>query len=389
MSNSKPLDTQIQVQELLQQMYLHREGDNVAPVSPLDNFLILKELTEYRINIYNILNGECLDTKEKIDKFHTELIELANKNEYKTTDHLIYSIEIDTVVYLYVSLDNSVRSNMNSKSLAHNRLDNLLGVVKIILDNNPKTVVFFSESCRPSFNGGINQRKDEVSWLKMRRRIKEITGLDFLVEKRNNEDYVGLSFGISVWITELAIPHIDNYYSKELLNLGFGSVAVGIKSIKNKIVWGVHFPIDFKNTGDENHGAITMKNLIKLMNEYPGSVCALGDMNTIPGMINDSIRKVVKDNSDKYELLLDSDTLTFFGSYYDTVPISALGPNPLYLTDVPDERKYGILRYVGKRSFFLFSSNFNQSVDNLPNSIIKLILPNNYDLELNLPSSIL
>ncbi len=111
------------------------------------------------------------------------------------------------------------------------------------------------------------------------------------------------------------------------------------------------------------------------MNEYPGSVCALGDMNTIPGMINDSIRKVVKDNSDKYELLLDSDTLTFYGSYYDTVPISALGPNPLYLTDVPDERKYGILRYVSKR--LLFSSNFNQSLDNLPNSIIELILPNN------------
>lgn len=337
----------------LNPVYLYKNGENVVPSSPLDNILLSNDLKNYKISFYNIINGECLDTETKIDSFYNEITELAKSNKYLTTDHLIYSILIDDVEYIYVSLDNSIRSNMNSNSLAHYRLNNLLQVVKTILEQKPISVVFFSESCRPSFVGNINQRENEISWLRMRNTITDCTNLEFLVEKRNNEDYSGMSFGLSVWMTKQAKPFISNYYSKELIKLGFGSVAIGIKSNTNKIVWGVHFPLDFKNMNGENHGAITMGNLIKIMNDYPNSVCAIGDMNTIPRIITDEICKVVENNVNGYKLLL-KDTLTFFGAYYDTIPISALNinsvdgnnNNPIYLLDVPNYFKYKILEYI-------------------------------------------
>ena len=95
--------------------------------------------------------------------------------------------------------------------------------------------------------------------------IHNKTNLEFLFEKKNNEDIEEMSFGISVWYTLPAFESIKNYFSAELLNIGFGSVAVGIKTHTDKIIWGVHFPLDFKNKLDENYGAITMKNLIELM----------------------------------------------------------------------------------------------------------------------------
>jgi len=342
----------------IQVPYLYRNGNQVVPVSPLDNFLILNDLENYELEFYNVLDGTPLNSKKKITSFYSSLTELANSEKYLTTDHLIYSFKIDGLTYCYVSLDNSVRSNMNGLSLAHNRLDNLMRVLAKILESNPSTVVFFSESCRPSFIGNITQRKNEVSWLAMREKITTITSLEFLVEKRNNEDYSGLSFGISVWVTQLAKPFVSNYYSKELLDVGFGSVAIGIKSTSNKIVWGVHFPLDFKNSGEENHGVITMKNLIKTMVEYPGSICAFGDMNTIPGQIDKSIREAVL-SSNQYRLILRS-VNTFFGAFYDTIPIGQLGLGlgeperinviPTQLLDMDKNSQYKILEYVKSSS---------------------------------------
>lgn len=331
--------------------YLKLSEQNIVPVSPLDNFLIPKNFENYKITFYNILTGEPLCSREQIQSFYKEITKLVEEGKYLTTDHLIYSIEIDSIIYLYVSLDNSVRSNQNGFSLAHTRLENLMRVVKkIIYNQNYMFVVYFSESCRPSFVGDVKERRDEISWITMRQTINQITGLEFLTEKRNNDDFSGLSFGLSVWITPNMYDTIFNYYSTSLLNLGFGSVAVGVRTKNNNIVWGIHFPLDFKNTGLENHGAITMNSLIELMNQYHGSVCAFGDMNTIPGNICNSIKEVVE-KSGKYKLVCN-DVYTFFGSFYDTIPVLTITQNeelsPVQLLDLPDEDKFKILQIQNK-----------------------------------------
>jgi len=218
--------------------YCYEQNGSIVPVSALDNFLIMKDFNNYKITFYSIFDGTELNTKISIDTFYSKVIENSNKNIYETTDHLIYSILIDGVNFLYVSLDNSVRSNMNKLPLAHTRLENLMKVVSNIINKLDKCVVFFSESCRPSFYGNINERQDERSWVFMRETIQNNTGLYFLTEKRNNEDSSGLSFGISVWYNHHAkiCLSVSNYFNLSILDKGFGSVAIGVKLSTGNII---------------------------------------------------------------------------------------------------------------------------------------------------------
>ena len=320
--------------------YLFKTGDNISPVSPLDNMLYHSACKEKNVKFYNYLNGDELNSRERIDEFYHGLVRNAKTGTHATIDHLIYSVVIMGINFLYVSLDNSVRSNMNGVPLAHTRLDRLLGVLGNILAQNKRSVVIFSESCRPSFYGSVNERRDQITWLEMRKTISDKTGLQFITEKRNNDDVSGLSFGLSVWCTDNAYHHIDTYYGKSILDKGFGSVAIGIKLKSGEIVWGVHFPLDFKGKGKENLGAITMSNLIKMMDEYAGSVVAFGDMNTIPGDICQAIQAEI--SGTEYGLLLN-DVYTFFGSYYDTIPLI----EPMtFLLDLDEHKKYDLLNYV-------------------------------------------
>src|SRR5438093_1213236 len=55
----------------------------------------------------------------------------AGDSVYETTDHTPIEIEIDGIRCLYVSLDNSVRANMNGHSLI-TRLEKLCKLVNII-----------------------------------------------------------------------------------------------------------------------------------------------------------------------------------------------------------------------------------------------------------------
>lgn len=320
--------------------YLFRTGDNISPVSPLDNMLYHINCKEKKVRFYNYLNGDELNSRDEIDKFYEGLVKNAETGKYATTDHLIYCVVIGGVNFLYVSLDNSVRSNMNNMPLAHTRLDNLMIVLEKILTRIEKTIVIFSESCRPSFYGNITERKEEIAWLEMRKTISDRTNLQFITDKRNNEDLSSLSFGLSVWCTNDAYQCIDTYYNKSILDKGFGSVAIGIKLKSGEIVWGVHFPLDFKGKSSENLGAITMSNLIKMMNDYTGSVVAFGDMNTIPGDICQAIQNAA--NGSNYSLLLD-DVYTFFGSYFDTIPMKESLP---FLLDLDENKKYNLLNYV-------------------------------------------
>ena len=344
--------------------YVYTNGDNgYVPVSPLDNILVKDKFDDFKLKFYNVLSGMELNDITSIHNFYKEITKLAGENKYVTTDHLIYSIEIDNVIFLYISLDNSVRSNMNSNSLAHVRLENLLNVVKKIMKPDFNYVVFFSESCRSSFIGEIGERKNEISWLTMRNTIENITNLNFVTEKKNNEDYEGLSFGISVWCNNNAMKNnvISNYYSADLLNEGFGSVSVGIKISSDKIIWGIHFPVDFKNKMEDNYGSITMKNLIKTMDKYRGSVCAFGDFNLIPGMICNSIKNVL-DNNKNYHFVLDN-VNTFFGAYYDTIPKNSFETEPVQLIDLNNFHKYKMLEYICYEKEDEIKKMFKQFID--------------------------
>jgi len=149
----------------------------------------------------------------------------------------------------------------------------------------------------------------------MRTTISKNCNLEFLTEKRNNEDPSDMSFGVAVF-HRTTPGQVKSYYGNSILDEGYGSVAVGVKFMDDSIYWGIHFPIDFKNHGKDNYGYKAITGLQTLMDTYTGSVCAFGDFNTIPGHILDAIELGVR--TDDYSLISNSDT--FFGAYYDTIP---------------------------------------------------------------------
>lgn len=308
---------------MTEQYYLYEnENKGIVPISALDNILKLKTYTnDLNVKFYDILTGSTIDSDENMNYMISNLMANCEKHQYLTTDHLIYSITVSGVNFLYVSLDNSVRSNQNNFPLAHTRLYALLDVVKNIINNDETWIVFFSESCGMSFYGNVGDKQDEVSWITMRNTIETQTKLKFLTEKRNNDDPNGLSFGLSVWHTNCGHNCINMYYTRNVLLEGTGSVIVGIKLLNGEIVWGCHFPIDFKNDGELNLGYKTMKNIQSVISEYDGSICVIGDMNMIRGKINDAILSAI--DNDKFELVLPPNVYTFFGAFYDTIPNSA------------------------------------------------------------------
>lgn len=292
----------------------------VVPASPLDNILTVLSLTVsiQNIKLFDFIAGEELTPKNR-EAFYKRVVENAKNKIYETTDHLITCVQIAGIYFLYVSLDNSVRSNMNGSPL-YMRLVALCEMLnKIISYLNGKCVVFFSESCRPSFLGGMNDKQNLTSWFSMRRKIEKMCSLNYITEKRNNDDQSDMSFGVSVFCTDLVLDNIATYFVKSVLTEGFGSAAVGVKLKSGEIVWGIHFPLDFKGDGVENLNYKTMVNLQNLMKEYKGSVCAIGDFNTIPGKIADLVEKA---RTSEFEFILKGE-LTFFGAYYDTIPYKA------------------------------------------------------------------
>jgi hypothetical protein len=142
-----------------------------------------------------------------------------------------------------------------------------------------------SESGCSSFYGNIGERRDEISWLEMRNVISEITGLKFFIEKCNNDVNSCMSFAVSAWISPGAEDIISKYHVQNILPAGFGSGMVGMCLKSGETVWGLHFPLDFKGDGEKNNNYIAMVELQKVMKAYPGSICAMGDFNTIPGKI--------------------------------------------------------------------------------------------------------
>uniref|UniRef100_A0A6G6ACH4 Endonuclease/exonuclease/phosphatase family protein n=1 Tax=Borely moumouvirus TaxID=2712067 RepID=A0A6G6ACH4_9VIRU len=289
--------------------------DKVVPASPLDNVLKFKNFNEIQVELYDFYQGNLL-TPENRKNFYEVVVQNAINKNYPTIDHLITCVKIGEVNFLYVSLDNSVRANMNGYPL-YKRLDAICQVLNNIINKLDKCIVYFSESCRYSFLGDRDKRENITSWLSIRDMISERCNLQFIIEKRNNDDSSDMSFGISVFCTDSVKKYIQTYFVKSILLEAFGSVAVGIKLKTGQIIWGIHFPLDFRTEGENNPGFKTMVNLQYLMEEYSGSVCAFGDFNTVPGNISYSINKAIKPD---FEFMLVEE-LTFFGTYFDTIPI--------------------------------------------------------------------
>lgn len=290
---------------------IHPNGQ-IVPATALDNFLTNRAI---ETKFFNPITGEIL-TPENTEDFYRMIMNNANKKEYLTTDHLIPCVKVKGVNFVYISFDNSARSNMHEHPL-YKRLPSLCQVLNTIINFlGGKCIIFFSEACRPSFLGTVDKKKKITSWMEMRQIISKMCNITFLAEKRNNEDPSNMAFGIAAFYTNDIVNSIECYYCCPVLTEGFGSSTVGVKLVSGEMIWAIHFPIDFKGIGSENQGYKTMVNLQGLMNKYVGSVCAFGDFNLIPGVISDAIYQA---QTEDYHFVYDKKMLTFFGSYYDTL----------------------------------------------------------------------
>lgn len=290
------------------------EDGSVVPSGTLDNVLANKN-NNIQVKLHSLLTGKKITNKNRLE-FIKQIQRLIEDQIYITTDHLFIHVKIGEYTFLYVSLDNSVRANGKGFPL-YKRINDLCEVVrKFIAECGDKCVIFFSESCRPSFDGNdINNRINEVSWFQLRLTIEKECKLNYLGECTNNDSINGMSFGVSAFCTADFNQYIHSVLPRRILTEGNGSSAMGIKLLTGEIVWGIHFPLDFKGKDQENLGAKAMKGLCNLMDEYSGSVCALGDFNTIPGHIELSIKATISANRE----FIIKDEPTFFGAFYDTV----------------------------------------------------------------------
>jgi len=292
----------------------------------LDNVLAPKALAAHvQVRFFSMNSGLPVTTPEEKAAFYQEIVEQRAREEYLTTDHMITVVTYHDKHYMYVSLDNSVRANSCGYPLKDKRLAAICRVINQViayLDGN--TVLFCSEACRPSFDGGMAEKKDPVSWLHMRRDMAQMTGLCYVTECANNQDPGNMAFGIAAFCTKNLIEHVRGYYGVSVLDVGFGSVMVGVEMPgaddgPNEIIWAIHFPLDFRGKGEENQGYQTMRNCQAVMTKYQGSVLAFGDFNTIPGHIEDAIVSAIQP---EFQFLVDDYGPTYFGSHYDLVPLN-------------------------------------------------------------------
>lgn len=293
---------------------LTETGTFVVPASDLDNILTLKNFPIEYYSIHSPIDGSVITSS-----FYDQIVSLTKAKQYTTTDHTPIVIKFGDLFYIYLSLDNSVRANSYGFPLK-NRLGKLCDLIKrIIKEIGSECIIFFSESCRPSFDGSnINDRKNEMTWFEMREFIETNCALSYLGESTNNDDLSGMSFGVSAFCTITYKSHIHTILPRKILTEGFGSGAIGVKTKNGNCVWGIHFPLDFKSKGTDNLGAKTMVNLCTMMKTM-GNCCAFGDFNTIPGHIADTIKASI---DPELEFVVHDENPTFFGSFYDEVNIS-------------------------------------------------------------------
>ncbi len=283
-----------------------------VPVSRLDNVLVAGDPDWVTCEFLSNLDGKPIDD---LDAFQRTMVARCKSKTYTTTDHLITHATVGQTHFLYVSLDNSCRANKENNSL-NDRLSNICGIVNCALQcTDERTIVCFSEACRPSFVGDEKlETTDAIPWYGMRVYIEQVCGLHYLAEAKNNENR--MSFGLAMFCKPQAKSMIKDIHYERLLQEGFGSVALGVQfyGYDEPILWGIHFPLDFNPDPVANKNLVTLRNLCKLLNKHKS--CAIGDFNTIPGWIDENMQAMAKEHNCTW---LNQDVCTFYGAHYDRV----------------------------------------------------------------------
>lgn len=84
--------------------------------------------------------------------FYQQVIRNTLDKKYETIDHCSIAIRVDGILYVYVSLDNSVRANGCGFPLK-NRLETLCGMINTLIEEcGGSCIIFFSESCSTDLN---------------------------------------------------------------------------------------------------------------------------------------------------------------------------------------------------------------------------------------------
>ena len=300
-----------------QQEYALIKADNgFVAVSRLDHVIpgLNSTLTDADVAFMQPIGDAVELTHENEDAFYLEMRKRATERIYTTVDHLpIRVVCASGLTVLYVSLDNSFRANQNNHALTR-RFDAILEMLRSLFKGRDDVLLFFSEACRYSVDIVDGKDENRHEWMHFQRRLVADLNLCFLGEKPNNEDASGKSFGLAAFAKPKTYAKVDKVLPKQLITDGLGSVALGV-NVAGDIFWAVHFPLDFKNSGADN--AKTMASLCKAMDEHPGTMCAIGDFNTIPGKIEEVMRAEMARAGKKF--LREDGVPTFFGAYFDMV----------------------------------------------------------------------
>ena len=158
----------------------------IIPARHMDNILVSSKQKIDEWFFLCPLSGQRLNATLRKELYYN-LREHISKKQYWSTNHLPLAVKVNGKYYLYVSLDNSFRSNKHGFALK-NRLGNICKLVRSCISTlGGECFVFFAESCGVSFDGiGETQStrffdpqenkpriiKNEISWFEIRSKIE-------------------------------------------------------------------------------------------------------------------------------------------------------------------------------------------------------------------------
>ena len=180
-------------------------------------------------------------TPESLKLLILKVIADAEAGIYTITDHLFTIIIVGGIVFMYVSLDNSIRANNNGHPLTGRLLAICEIVAECLKQIGQDCVIFFSEACRPSVG---------MTWPDMIEIISDKCKIKHLKSYPNNDEANGLAFGVAVFTTNPSI--VKEVHPVRISTAGYGSAAMGVALHTGEIVWGIHFPVDLFRIGADN-----------------------------------------------------------------------------------------------------------------------------------------
>jgi hypothetical protein len=279
----------------------------VIPIDTLDH--VMYKDHKPTVTYYSPITGDIFSE----DSLKLLIKHVEEKN-YLSTDHKPFTFIANNIKIAYISLDNSLRAtNAGFPLFKSVRLAKICEIV----NKMDADIVLFSEAIRKS---------EDTTWLEMRRFISEQTGLEFCLESSNNFTPSCMSFGIACFAKSNILKDINYIQAHRLLEFEpdrgcFGSGCIVIELKDGTTLIGCHFPVDFKNEGENNNTVRAMISLIKLCDSFGDKIVyAFGDMNTIPGIINTSLNVVLSSSNWK----LTNDRHTLYAAFFDETNANVL-----------------------------------------------------------------